>query len=165
MNEQPFSEVEWQGLHDEIQKRLYVLAEEVRATIRSIEPRFGKTVTKRFPLFSYVGFKWSPSDDDEHILVGVDIGPHDGQWRIDADVCGEESGTVYFELPNPFFAVASFEEMRNRVLAATDQLLAGGRPVLLRLLASLAAPSRPSSVPSAASQSPGMPEVAAKELH
>ncbi len=164
MSEQTFGDAEWQGLHDEIQKRLRVLADEVCTAIQSIEPRFGKTVTKRFPLFSYVGFKWSPSDDDEHILVGVDIGPHDGKWRIDADVCGEESGTVYFELPNPLFAVASFEEMRNRVLSATDQLLAGGKPVLLRLLASLAAPSR-LSVPSAASQSAGMPEAAAKELH
>ena len=162
MSEQPFSETQWQGLHDEIQKRLHVLAEEVRAAIQSIEPRFGKTVTKRFPLFSYVGFQWSPSDDDEHILVGVDIGPHDGQWRIDADVCGEESGTVYFELPNPLFAVASFAEMRNRVLTATDQLLAGGKPVLLRLLASFAVPSSQSSVPSAPSQSAGMPEVARK---
>ena len=132
------------------------------AAIQSVEPRFGKTVTKRFPLFSYVGFKWSPSDDDEHILVGIDIGPHDGQWRIDADICGEESGTVYFELPNPLFVVASFEEMRNRALTATDQLLAGGKPVLLRLLASLAAPSRPSSVSIAASESAGMPEVAPK---
>lgn len=151
MSERLFSEAEWLTLDDEIQKRLRALSNQIRESAPVVEPHFGKTVTKLFPLFSYVTFKRS---DDECIIVGVDIGLADGQWRIDADVSDEESGTVYFELPNTPFSASSFQELRDRLLRTTDQLIAGGKAVLLRLFGS------PAAVPSG--RAAALPDVARK---
>lgn len=132
MNENLYSEQEWRTLHEEIQKRLRALAAQVSPS----PPRFGKTVTKLFPLFSHMSFSPTNMGGHDDIIVGVDIAPNDGQWQIDADVSEEESGTVFFELPNAPFSVSSFQELTDQVLHTVDQLTAGAKPVLLRLLGS-----------------------------
>jgi hypothetical protein len=137
MNENCYSEHDWQALHEEIQKRFRTLAAQVPAT--AVPPRFGKTVTKLFPLFSHMSFSPTSVVGRDDIIVGVDIAPKDGQWRIDADVCEEESGTIFFELPNAPFSVSSFQELTDQVLRTVDQLTAGAKPVLIRLLGSAAA--------------------------
>jgi hypothetical protein len=78
MNESQYSEQVWQTLHEEIQKRFRVLAADVQAVAPSAKPRYGKTVTKRFPLFSHVSFSLVQDGAGNEIIVGVDIGPEDG---------------------------------------------------------------------------------------
>ena len=154
MSAQIFSEREWQALHEEVQKRFHLLVDEMQAAAPYIQPKYGMTVTKRFPLFSHVSFPLQSAGATSDIIVGVDIGPEDAQWRIDADICEETEGTVYFELPRTPFSVSSFAELYERVLATTDELVARGKPVLLRLFG-----SPPPVVPS---QCAGVPEVARK---
>jgi hypothetical protein len=151
MNENCYSKREWQQLDDDIQKRLRSLADEIHAVAPAVKPRFSKTVTELFPLFSYVSFKRS---DDESIIVGVDIAPENGAWRIDADVSDEEEGTIYFELPRTPFSVATFEELKDRVLHTLEQLIDGGKLVLLRLFGTPA--------PVLVSQAGSLPEFAPK---
>jgi len=154
MNTQTYSEQEWQTLHEEMQTCFHALAAEVNRLAPSAQPEYGKTVTKRFPLFSHVSFNLVPDGARSDIIVGVDIGLEDGQWRIDADIVDEVDGTIYFELPNTPFPAASFDELRQRAMATTDELIARGRPVLLRLFGS-AGPLLPN-------QSAMMPNLAPK---
>lgn len=154
MNPQSYTEQEWQSLHEEIQERFRTLAAEVQAVAPAAEPRFGKTVTKRFPLFSHVSFPLVRAGTCNDIIVGVDIGPDDGQWRIDADISDEEEGTIYFELPRTPFSAATFDELRGRVLATTDELISRGKPVLLRLFGAPA--------PVVAHAAASFPEIAPK---
>ncbi len=152
MNKNRFSEADWEGLHNEIQKRLHVLACDICAIAPSAEPRFSKTVTEVIPLFSYVRFRRPLADEREYILVGANVLPHQGQWRIDADISDEEDGTIYFELPNMPFSAASFEELKDRVLRTLEQLMILGKPVLYRLFGATAPvlPSQDSTVSSIA---------------
>ena len=154
MIEQHYSDQEWQALHEEIQMRFRALAGEVQLAAPSVQPEYGKTVTKRFPLFSHVSFPLQTAGASNDIIVGVDIGPENGQWQIDADICEETEGTIYFELPRTPFSVSSFDELRERVLAATDELVARGKPVLLRLFGA--------STPVLPGLGGGLPEVARK---
>lgn len=148
MIEQPYSDQEWQALHEEIQKRFRALAGEVRLAAQSVQPQYGKTITKRFPLFSHVSFPLQNAGASNDIIVGVDIGSENGQWQIDADVCEEESGTIFFELPNAPFSASSFQELTDQVLRTVDRLTAGARPVLSRLLGASTSvlPSQPATV-------------------
>ena len=134
------SEAEWQTLDDEIQARFRALVDEIGELTPSVLPRFGKTVTDLFPLFSYVSFRRPHAKVGEYIIVGVDIAHENGQWRIHADVSDEEEGTIFFELPRTPFSVATFEELRKRVLARTDELIAYGKPLLVQLCASTVTP-------------------------
>ena len=134
MNENHYSEQEWQTLHEEIQARFRALANEVQAVAPSAQPSFGKTVTKLFPLFSHLSFALTQDGCCNDIIVGVDIAPEDGQWRIHADISDEEEGTIYFELPRTPFSVASFEELRDRTLGSVEQLIHEGKPALFQLL-------------------------------
>jgi hypothetical protein len=154
MNENRFTAADWEQLHEEIQKRLRGLADEVCAMASWVKPRFSKTVTEVIPLFSYVSFRRPEVGEGEYIIVGADVIPQNGQWRIDADIADEEGGTIYFELPNAPFSVSSFAELRAHVLATTDELIARGKPVLLRLFGTPA--------PVVASQAASLPEVARK---
>ena len=154
MTENHCSEAEWQSLDEEIQKRFRVLSDEIGAVPPSVQPRFGKTVTELFPLFSFVSFRRPHAADGEYIIVGVDIAFENGQWRIHADVSDEEEGTIFFELPRTPFSVATFDDLKNRVLRTVDQLIGGGKPVLLRLFA-----SPPPVLPS---QAASFPQVAPK---
>ncbi len=131
MNANQYSEDKWRLLNDEIHKRFRILAAQILVVAPRCNPRFGKTVTKVFPLFSHVSFK---RDDDIDIIVGVDISLHDGQWQIIADITEEESGTIYFELSNLLFRASSFEELQDRVLRDTELLISRGTPILLRQL-------------------------------
>lgn len=140
MNGNRFNPTDWEDLHNEIQKRLRALADEICAMAPSVQPRFSKTVTEIIPLFSYVRFRRPMVAEGEYIIVGTDVIPQDGQWRIDADIADEEEGTIFFELPSEPFSVASFEELRKRVLATTDELIAYGKPLLLQLCASTVTP-------------------------
>ncbi len=133
MNANPYSEIQWQSLNDEIQQRFRVLAAQLLAVSPHCNPRFGKTVTKIFPLFSHVSFKRNDADDLD-IIVGVDIAQHEGQWQIIADITEEETGNIYFELPSPAFLVSSFEELQDRVLRDSESLISRGTPILLRQL-------------------------------
>lgn len=154
MNVNRFSAADWEELHNEIQKRLRVLADEICAISPSAKPRFSKTVTEVIPLYSYVSFRRPLVDEGEYIIVGANVLPQNGQWRIDADIADEEDGTIFFELPNAPFSVSSFAELRARVLATTDDLIARGKPALLRLFGS------PAAVPSSAAAA--LPDVARK---
>jgi hypothetical protein len=135
MTENHYSEAEWQELDDEIQKRFRALADEISAAA-PVEPRFGKTVTELFPLFSYVSFRRPKAKSCEYIIVGVDIAPENGQWRIHADISDEEEGTIFFELPRTPFTVSSFAQLKDSVLDTLEQLIDGGKPALLRLFGS-----------------------------
>lgn len=152
MNEQHYGDQEWQSLHEEIQQRFRALAGELQRAAPSVKPEYGKTVTKRFPLFSHMSFPLQTGGESHDIIVGIDIGPENEQWQIDADICEETEGTVYFELPRTPFSASSFAELRARVLAATDELIARGKPTLLRLFASPAPvlPSPAASFPQVA---------------
>lgn len=152
MNKPGYSDQEWQTLHEEIQKRFRVLAAEIQAAAPSAEPRFGKTVTRLFPLFSHMSFSLTRAGAGTDIIVGVDIASENGQWRIDADISDEEDGTIYFELPRTPFSIATFDELRGRVLLAVEQLVNGGKPALLRLFGAAAPvlPSQAASLPEAA---------------
>ena len=154
MSENRYSEAEWQVLDDEIQNRFQTLADAIHAAAPSVKPRFGKTVTDLFPLFTYVSFKRPRSEDGEYIIVGVDIAFENAQWRVHADISDEEEGTIYFELPRTPFSASSFEELKDRVSAIVEQLIQGGTPVLLRLFGT------PASVPT--SSAVNVPEVARK---
>jgi hypothetical protein len=134
MNQNRFSETQWESLHEEIQRHFRTLADEMSTIAPAVKPHFNKTATELFPLFSYLSFHLPNVDEAEYIIVGVDIGLDNGQWRIDADICDEEEGTIYFELPRTPFSVANFDELKHRVLHTTDQLISGGKPVLLKLL-------------------------------
>jgi hypothetical protein len=147
MNTQNYTEQEWQALHEKIQQRFQALAIEVERLAPAVYAEFGKTVTSRFPLFSHVSFNVAPENTRSDVIVGVDIGPEDGQWRIDADVCDEEDGTIYFELPNMPFSASSVQELTDRVLRTTDELVAGAKPVLLRLLGASVAPLSGANMP------------------
>lgn len=141
MKDNRFSTPEWEALHVEIQDRLQGLAHDLGSMAPSVRPRFGKTMTDVIALFSYVSFQRPRVDEGEYIIVGVDVIPQGTQWRIDADIGDEEDGTIYFELPNEPFSVSSFAELRERVLRATDELISGGRPVLLRLFGATMPPA------------------------
>ena len=153
MSDHTYSEEEWQSLHEEIQQRFRTLAVE----IKSVSPRalieYGKSGTKLFPLFSHMSFNETQAGDND-IIVGMSIIRVDGQWRIDADISEEEVGTIYLELPNAQFSVSCFDELCERVLSATDDLITRGKPLLLRLFG-----SPPPVMPSSAV---GMPGVARK---
>jgi hypothetical protein len=151
MSTQTFSELEWQALHEEIQKQFRALAAEVAPAAK---PRYGKTATKLFPLFSHMSFTVAKAGRSSEIIVGVDVGPENGKWRIDADICDEEDGTIYFELPRTPFSVVNFDELKDRVLRTTEQLISGGKPVLAGLLNG-AAPVMPT-------QSAAAPQVTQK---
>jgi hypothetical protein len=140
MSTQIFSDQEWQTLHEEIERRFRVLAAEVARVAPKVGAEYGKTVTKRFPLFSHLSFNVVRGGVANDIIVGVDIGPEDGQWRIDADISDEEEGTVYLELPSVPFSVSSFEELQKRALVITDELIACGKPLLLQLCISTVTP-------------------------
>jgi hypothetical protein len=131
-----YSEVEWQLLHAEIQQRLGSAAEEIQAVSPSLQVISGKTMTKLFPLFSFVRFKSAKGSGIEDMLMGVEIVPDGTHWRIDANVCAEESGEIYFELPVAPFAAASFEQLKIGVLRTVEQLAIGAKPVLLGLFSS-----------------------------
>jgi hypothetical protein len=140
MSENGFNTADWEELHNEIQKRLRALADEICTMTPLVRPHFSKTVTEVISLFSYVSFQRPLVGEGEYIIFGVDIIPQNGQWRIDADIADEEEGTIFFELPNEPFSVASFEGLRKRVLATTDELIAYGKPLLLQLCASTVTP-------------------------
>lgn len=150
-----YSDLQWQTLHQEIQARLRSVAEQVKACAPSLDLAYGKTVTERFPLFSFLRFKPGKGSGREDTLMGIELVP-DGpqQWRLDADVAAEESGEIYFELPSISLTATNFEEFRAGVLRTVDQLVSGGKPALLRLFGSSAlAPSSPAAV---------LPDVARK---
>ena len=146
MSIQTYNETQWQALHEEIQQRFRALIDKVNTATPGVQVRCGRTGTQLF-LFSHVSFNKVRTGDND-IIVGVDIISMDGQWRIDADVSEEEEGTIFFELPNPPFSVSSFNELRVRVLAATDELINGGKPVLLQLFGvpTPRLPSQPASL-------------------
>ncbi len=150
MSIQTYSETEWQTLHEEIQKRFRALIDELRAAALEVHVRCGRTGTQLF-FFSHVSFNKVRTGDND-VIVGVDVICMNGQWRIDADISEEEEGTIFFELPNTPFSVSSFDELRVRVLAATDELIKGGKPVLLRLFGATTPilPSQPASLPEVA---------------
>jgi hypothetical protein len=133
MSEHRFTEAQWQSLHEEIQKRLRALADEVHAIAPSANPRFNKTVTERFPLFSYVSFHRPDVVEAERIIVGVDVSREEAAWRISADICDEEEGTIFFELPRTIGSVSTFAELQDRVLQITEQLIKEGKPALFRI--------------------------------
>lgn len=114
------AEIDWQALHESVQAILASLGDAVQADCPSIRSRGGKTQTARFPLFSYRVFEVPSRPDLDPLVAGVDFSSaSSGQdVVVRADLCGEESGRIWFELP------AQTMPAVQDVLSATAESLA-----------------------------------------
>lgn len=130
------ADIDWQAIHEAIQGIFLALAEEVQASCPAIHSRAGKTQTVRFPLFSYRVFEVPPQPDLDPVVVGVNFAPasSDGNITVSADLCGEESGQIWFELPEQTVPAAQavlrvtaetlarrLSEQKDRIFAALNQ--------------------------------------------
>jgi hypothetical protein len=98
---QAITENTWQKIHAAVQVILASWAERVQTDYPSIHSRGGKTQTDRFPLFSYRAFEVPAEPDLDPVVAGLDFTLSDSGRSIvvRADLCGEESGRIWFELP------------------------------------------------------------------
>jgi hypothetical protein len=66
----------------------------------NIDSKSGKTAACAFFLFTYLGFNWKDDADSEAVVVGVDFVPSQtrGEVVLRGDICGDETGHVYYEI-------------------------------------------------------------------
>jgi hypothetical protein len=114
------AEIDWQAIHESIQVIFASLADVVQAERPSIRSRGGKTQTASQLLFTYRVFAVASDSELDPLVAGVDFAPASTgrDIRIHADLCGEESGRIYFELPEQTVPIV------QDVLCATAQGLA-----------------------------------------
>ncbi|MHB1425409.1 MAG: hypothetical protein ACYC3I_19740 [Gemmataceae bacterium] len=139
------TEIDWQTIHESIQAIFAALADVVQSDCPSIRSRAGKTRTSRSPLFSYRVFDVPSNPTLDPVVAGVDFSPASSGQDIvvNADLCGEESGRIWFELPEqnlpavPDILRATAEDLArklseqgDRIIAALNQQKTGSSPCL-----------------------------------
>lgn len=124
--------IDWQAIHESIQAIFASLANAVQRNCPSIHSRGGKTQTSCFPLFSYRVFEVPSEPNLDPVVAGVDFAPTSSGPNIvvRADFCGDESGRIWFELPEqtlpPIQDVlrATAETLARELSAHSDCILA-----------------------------------------
>ncbi len=130
------ADIDWQAIHESIQVIFLSFAEVVQAECPCVRSRTGKTQTARFPLFSYRTFDIPSQPDLDPVVAGVNFKP-DASGRditVTADLCGEESGRIWLELPEQIVSAAQdslraaaetfarkLSEQKDRLLVALNQ--------------------------------------------
>ncbi len=104
----------WDYVHREIQGSLGVLALSVGQIPARLRP--GRTSSRTFPLFSYLTFEPIDGREDESIVAGVTIATTaEGRLEVSADISGEESGRVFFDVAGKHVESDPAEILREAV--------------------------------------------------
>ena len=142
-------------LHEAAQKIFEALAKKARLRFPALEASFGRTVTQKFPLYTYVTFEDKARPEIDPVVVGIDVRVDTGIILLQADIAGEETGKGYFDLPKKELPFGSDQGAAlKEVVSAAQQLADNTVPVLLRVFGSPA--------PVVANQAASLPEVAPK---
>lgn len=119
------SAIDWEALHEYIQQLLAPMRAEVEQRWPQVRSRPGKTFTEKMLLFSYCAFENPSQPEVDPVVVGVDFapGPAEDVVRVRGDLCGEETGSVWFEVPEQQVSRTQ-EALRKAAESVTTQLAA-----------------------------------------
>jgi hypothetical protein len=106
--------VDWDRIHEAIQAVLSGLARSVKERWPEVVSRPGRTSTNKLPLFSYRTFELMDSPEADAVVVGLDFQPSETTVRIRGDLCGEESGRIFYDTD----CETEAEKTHGKVLAA-----------------------------------------------
>jgi len=86
----------WTEIHDEVQRVLETLDEQVRSRVKALQVRPGRTYGRSFYLFTYRTFSRTDVAEVDPVVVGLTFAPSDtpgeGQVVVVADISGECTG-------------------------------------------------------------------------
>ncbi|KAJ3050207.1 hypothetical protein HK102_012341, partial [Quaeritorhiza haematococci] len=126
------SRVDWDRMHIEVQSVLEGIWESVSAAAPHALSKAGRMSSIIFPLFSYRVFYRRSLDEDDPIIAGVNIKDEGGQFRITADLGGEESGEILvreeFSVPRDPESLA--DAVRRALHAGSTKIAAGERCIV-----------------------------------
>ena len=92
----PSSSVDWNAIHDSVVQVLASVSETIEALGVPLVWRIGRTSSPTCPLYSYLAFDRPQQENEESIIVGVAFVEDGPKIRVNGDISGEESGSVYF---------------------------------------------------------------------
>lgn len=129
----PGSGVDWQAVHEVIQRTMTQLTEQVLANRPQTTWKSGRNATRAFPLLSYTVFHRSSADDEDPVIVGITVAPEGTTARISGDISGDESGRVYFD-EGCDLRVASSQDEITRAVSLIAERLSGQVSIVLAAL-------------------------------
>src|SRR3989442_12493265 len=88
--------IDWDAIHNSVQRILAPIDQSVMESFPSCQVQPGASGGKNLPLFSFRVYRLSQADI-EPIVVGVSFERMDSTIRVNGDISGEESGTIYYE--------------------------------------------------------------------
>jgi hypothetical protein len=121
-------------LHEAVQRIFEASARKIQRRFPGLSASFGRTVTQKFPLYSYVTFEDKARADIDPVVVGIDVRVDAGRFQLIADIAGEETGKVHHELPDREMAFGTdVNAVRTEVVNAARQLCDATAAVLERV--------------------------------
>jgi hypothetical protein len=105
----------WTAVHEQVQRQLSVLENEVRQRAADVRVDQGRTNGKQFYLFSYRTFSL-PKAGLDPLVSGVTFTPAQDGVTIAADISGEQTGHLIFSVPSKTVA-----NQREAILAAAEE--------------------------------------------
>ena len=107
----------WDGIHERIQERFRSLSREVLAARPDVVALPGRTSAKANPLYSHCVYLIPAHQEFDALTVGVSFeADRAAGWRIRAEIAGDSTGIVYFDLP----MAAALRDSASLIVAADD---------------------------------------------
>jgi hypothetical protein len=141
MNQNNLTPCDFDRLHEASQKIFEALARKAQQRYPALKALFGRTTTQKFPMFSHVTFEDKSQPNIDPVVVGIDVRVDMGLILLEAEIVGEETGKVHFELPNqelPFgsdYAVVldqttrTVQQLADNATAVLEQVFGYAKPL------------------------------------
>lgn len=132
--------VDWDRVHETVQGLLGRLVHTLAAQRPDIRSQPGRAAARAFPLFTYRTFDVPADHAIDPVVVGVVFEPAatGNGLSLRADICGEESGRIFYALQEREVALAA-----EPVLTAAQELASQLSEQVEIVIAALAQPCPP----------------------